>query len=91
MKLHGNARVSVKGRELLIERIEVAGWSLCAAAEAAGISERTASKWLARCRAEGPAGLVDRSSAPTVVADRTSAGSRRSSRSGVADDLGRDR
>jgi transposase InsO family protein len=71
MKLHGNARLSVKGRELLVERIEVAGWSLSAAAEAAGISERTARKWLARYRAEGPAGLVDRSSAPTVVANRT--------------------
>jgi transposase InsO family protein len=71
MKLHGNARLSVKGRELLVERIEVAGWSLSAAAEAAGISERTARKWLARYRAEGPAGLVDRCSAPTVVANRT--------------------
>src|SRR5215475_5821905 len=34
------------------------------AAEAAGISERTAAKWLARWRAEGAAGLADRSSAP---------------------------
>jgi transposase InsO family protein len=71
MKLHGNARLSVKGRALLIERIEVAGWSLSAAAEAAGISDRTARKWLARYRAEGRAGLADRSSAPTVVANRT--------------------
>jgi transposase InsO family protein len=71
MKLHRNARLSVKGRELLVERIEVAGWSLSAAAEAAGISERTARKWLARYRAGGPAGLLDRSSAPSVVANRT--------------------
>jgi len=71
MRLHGNARLSVKGRELLIDRIEVAGWSLSTAAEAAGISDRTASKWLARYRAEGLAGLLDRSSAPTVVANRT--------------------
>jgi transposase InsO family protein len=35
-----------------------------AAAEAAGVSERTAAKWLARWRAEGGAGLLDRSSAP---------------------------
>ena len=28
MKLHGNARLSVKGRELLIDRVENAGWSL---------------------------------------------------------------
>jgi transposase InsO family protein len=71
MKLHGNARLSVKGRELLIERVEVAGWSLIPAAEAAGISDRTARKWLARYRADGLPGLVDRSSAPTVVANRT--------------------
>jgi transposase InsO family protein len=71
MRLHANARLSVKGRQLLIERIEVAGWSLSAAAEAAGISERTARKWLARHREEGPAGLVDRSSAPALVANRT--------------------
>jgi transposase len=36
-----------------------------------GISERTARKWLARYRAEGPAGLIDRPSAPNVVANRT--------------------
>ena len=71
MKLHGNARLSVKGRELLVERIEVAGWSLSAAAEAAGISDRTARKWMARYRAGGSAGLRDRSSAPIVVANRT--------------------
>jgi transposase InsO family protein len=71
MKLHGNARLSVKGRELLVERIDVAGWSLSAAAEAAGISDRTARKWLARYRADGPAGLLDRSSAPGVVRNRT--------------------
>jgi transposase InsO family protein len=71
MKLHANARLSVKGRELLVDRVENAGWSLTAAAEAAGVSERTASKWLARYRAEGPTGLLDRSSAPAVVANRT--------------------
>jgi hypothetical protein len=32
MKLHGNARLSVKGRELLIDRVEKAGWSLSSAA-----------------------------------------------------------
>jgi transposase InsO family protein len=35
-----------------------------------GISERTARKWLARWRAEGPAGLIDRSSAPKRQANR---------------------
>jgi transposase len=71
MNLHGNARLSVKGRELLVERVEVAGWSLSAAAAAAGISERTARKWRVRYRASGPVGLLDRSSAPAVVANRT--------------------
>lgn len=71
MKLHGNARLSVKGRELLVERVKGAEWSLTEAAEAAGVSDRTARKWLARYRAEGPVGLLDRSSAPTVVANRT--------------------
>jgi transposase InsO family protein len=71
MKLHANARLSLKGRELLVDRVERAGWSLTKAAEAAGVSERTAGKWLGRYRAEGLAGLVDRSSAPATVANRT--------------------
>ncbi len=71
MKLHANARLSVKGRELLVDRVESRGWSLTEAAEAAGVSDRTASKWLARYRGEGLGGLLDRSSAPSVVANRT--------------------
>jgi transposase InsO family protein len=71
MKMHANARLSLKGRELLVARVEDAGWSLSAAAEAAGISDRTARKWIARHRAEGHDGLIDRSSAPAVVANRT--------------------
>ena len=71
MKLHRNARLSVKGRELLVDRVENAGWSLTQAAEAAGVSDHTARKWLARYRDQGPAGLLDRSSAPWVVANRT--------------------
>jgi transposase InsO family protein len=71
MKLHANARLSVKGRELLVDRVLARGWSLRSAAAAAGISERTARKWLARHRAEGSVGLLDRSSAPTSVANRT--------------------
>ena len=71
MKLHANAKLSVKGRELLIDRVEVAGWSLTQAAEAAGVSDRTARKWLGRYRREGQDGLLDRSSAPATVANRT--------------------
>jgi transposase InsO family protein len=64
MNLHANARTCPKSRSLLVSRIERQGWSLAAAAEAAGVSDRTAAKWLARWRAEGQAGLLDRSSAP---------------------------
>jgi transposase InsO family protein len=71
MKLHANARLSLKGRELLVDRVEGAGWSLTQAAEAAGVSDRTARKWLGRYRVQGPTGLLDRSSAPHRVANRT--------------------
>jgi transposase InsO family protein len=71
MKLHANATLSLKGRQLLIDRIERDSWTALSAAESMGISERTARKWLARYRAEGPAGLLDRSSAPKRVANRT--------------------
>jgi transposase InsO family protein len=69
MKLHANARTCPKSRRLLVERLE-GGWSLRSAAEAAGVSERTAAKWLARWRKEGEAGLEDRSSAPMRVPSR---------------------
>jgi len=49
------------------------GWSLAAAAEAAGVSERTAWKWVDRYRSEGEAGLEDRRSAPKRVPSRTPA------------------
>jgi len=71
MKLHGNARTCPKSRGLLVRRIEDEGWSLRAAAEAAGISERSARKWLTRWRTEGEAGLLDRSSAPRRIPHRT--------------------
>jgi transposase InsO family protein len=71
MKLHGNARLSPKGRLLICKRVIEQEWSLTEAAEAAGVSERSCSKWLTRYRAEGEAGLLDRSSAPKTVANRT--------------------
>jgi transposase InsO family protein len=71
MKLHGNARTCPKSRRLLVERIESKSWSLVAAAEAAGISERTAYRWLKRWREEGEAGLLDRCSAPRSIPHRT--------------------
>jgi transposase len=73
MQCHANARLSPIGRRLLIDRIEQQGWRVTEAAAAFGISERTARKWLARWRAEGEPGLVDRSSAPKTVANKTPA------------------
>jgi transposase InsO family protein len=69
--LHANARLSPIGRQLLVDRIERERWTVRDAAESAGISERTARKWLARWRVEGAAGLVDRSSAPHRVTNRS--------------------
>ena len=71
MKLHGNARTCLHGRRLIVERVLEQGWTLARAAEAAGVSVRTVSKWLARFRAEGADGLLDRSSAPRIVPART--------------------
>jgi transposase InsO family protein len=74
MKLHGNARTCPKSRQLLVERIESKTWTLAAAAEAAGVSERTAYRWLKRWREEGEQGLLDRSCAPKLIPHRTPAG-----------------
>jgi transposase InsO family protein len=71
MKLHGNARTCLHGRRLIVERVLEQGWTVARAAEAAGVSVRTVSKWLARFRAEGGEGLLDRSSAPWSVPART--------------------
>jgi transposase InsO family protein len=71
MKLHANAALSWSGRRLLAERVVVEGWTLTAAAGAAGVSRRCARKWVGRYREAGVAGLVDRSSAPLRVANRT--------------------
>jgi transposase InsO family protein len=71
MKLHANAALSLRQRERMVLRVVVQGWSLTQAAAAAEVSERTCSKWVARYRAEGAIGLLDRSSAPSVVANRT--------------------
>ena len=71
MKLHANAALSLRQRERMACRVVEQGWSLRKAAAAAEVSERTCSKWVARYRAEGRAGVLDRSSAPSFVANRT--------------------
>jgi transposase InsO family protein len=70
MDLHGNAALSWSGRRELACRVVDQGWTLTAAAEAAGVSVRCARKWVGRYRA-GDSQLLDRSSAPRRVANRT--------------------
>ena len=70
MDLHGNAALSWSGRRQLARRVVDQGWTLTAAAEAAGVSVRCARKWVGRYRA-GDRQLLDRSSAPRRVANRT--------------------
>lgn len=72
MKVHGNARLLPCQRTLLCERVRLEGWTVASAAEAAGVSERTAYRWLARWDAGDP--MTDRSSAPKTIANRTDDG-----------------
>src|SRR6478752_534543 len=74
MKLHANAPLGPKGRAIMVKRVLDDGIALTEAAEAAGVSARTAGKWVRRYREEGEAGLLDRSSAPRRVHNATPAG-----------------
>jgi transposase InsO family protein/transposase-like protein len=73
MKVHANAPLGSKGREVMVRRVIDERWSVTEAAVAAGVSDRTCAKWVARFRADGAAGLLDRSSAPRAVPHRTPA------------------
>ena len=72
MRLQADAVLSWSGRRLLVEWVLVEGWTLGAAAEAAGVSVCCGGKWVGRC-GEGDRRLRDRSSAPRRVANRTPA------------------
>jgi transposase len=71
MKLYGNARTCLNSRRLLVDRVSDKSWSVAEAAQAAGISERSAYRWLKRWREQGIEGLSDRSSAPKRIPHRT--------------------
>ncbi len=64
MNIHKNARMTIHGRALLVSRILDEGWRVADAAGSAGVSERTAYKWLGRYRASGAAALHDRKPMP---------------------------
>ena len=71
---HRSARLTVFGRRLLVDRVEVDGWTIARAAEAAGVSRQTVTKWVRRHRELGPDGLEDRSSRPHRSPRRLAAG-----------------
>jgi len=72
MNVHKNARLTPSGRALLADRV-ARGWTVKAAASAAGVSRRTAHKWLARHRLGGERRHHDRSSAPRRCPRRVAA------------------
>ena len=73
MEVHARAPLGPIGRERVVGRVVCQGWSVAAAAEAAGVSERTVYRWLARWRMEGRAELVDRRAVPGRIPHRTPA------------------
>jgi len=72
MNIHHNARLTPLGRERMVRAILEGGQTPQAAARAAGVCPRTVRKWLDRFRAEGRAGLADRSSRPKRLRQPTS-------------------
>ena len=68
---HANTRLTIHGRALLIERILVDGRPVSHVAKELGISRQCAHRWISRHRAEGRAGLVNRSSRPKSMPRRT--------------------
>jgi transposase InsO family protein len=71
MKLHANAALSLRQRRRMVCLVVEDGWTIKAAAAAFQTSPRTCGKWVSRFRASSERGLLDRSSAPHRVANRT--------------------
>ncbi len=68
---HINARLNVRGRALLVERV-LGGRPAAHVAKELGISRQCAYRWVRRYRADGAAGLNDRSSRPHSMPSQTS-------------------
>ena len=73
MNIHRNARTTPYSRAEMVRRVMTLHETPSAVATALGVSCRTIAKWLARYRAEGEAGLTDRSSRPHRMPRATSA------------------
>ena len=68
---HANARLNLHGRRLLVARVIDDGRPVAHVAKELGVSRQCAHRWVARFRAEGEAGLLDRSSRPHRCPRRT--------------------
>lgn len=71
MDIHKNARLTPHSRAVVVERVLVDRQTEKQVAIAFGVCERTVRKWVKRFQAEGPAGLLDRSSRPHKLRDKT--------------------
>src|SRR5215212_586837 len=71
MKLHANAALSLRQRRRMVSLVVDDGWPVWAAAAAFQTSSKTCGKWVSRYRASRESGLLDHSSAPRIVANRT--------------------
>ncbi|PTU55762.1 IS481 family transposase [Sphaerisporangium cinnabarinum] len=69
---HANARLTVRGRLLIVERRRD-GWKQAHIAAAMGVSRKCVRYWLDRFATEGEAGLADRSSRPHRCPTKTPA------------------
>ena len=69
---HANARLTVHGRHLLVQRVIQDGRPVAHVAKELGVSRQCAHRWVARYRAEGETGLRERSSRPHHCPRRTS-------------------
>ncbi len=71
MDIHQNARLTPHSREVVVQRVVVGGQGIRAVALAFAVSDKTVRKWIARFRAEGNPGLLDRCSRPHCSPRRT--------------------
>jgi transposase InsO family protein len=69
---HRNARLNVRGRSLLVERVLDRGRPVAHVAKELGVSRQCAHRWIRRYRHEGASGLHDRPSRPRRSPNRTS-------------------
>ena len=69
---HANAALTPRARLRLARLVVERSWTYAAAAKMFMVAPRTAKKWADRYRAEGPAGMSDRTSRPHTSPSKTS-------------------